>query len=57
MRPIAPLTTSLLATALFSTMVFATVAHSQSTPPESVLPKPFTADQLVRTLRELVSTR
>jgi hypothetical protein len=43
MRLIAPLTTSLLATALFSTMVFATVAHSQSNPPESVLPKPFTA--------------
>jgi hypothetical protein len=42
MRLIAPLT-SLLATALFSTMVFATVAHSQSNPPESVLPKPFTA--------------
>jgi hypothetical protein len=43
MRLIAPLTTNLLATALFSTMVFATVAQSQSNPPESVLPKPFTA--------------
>lgn len=38
MRLIAPLTTSLLAT-----LLFATVAQSQSTPSQSVLPKPFTA--------------